>query len=226
MSTTFSNEPATAQLAAGAVTRQPRQGRSRASFERMLAATRQLMLERGSEDFTLQEVSDIGNVSIGSIYLRFQSKENLLHAVIADELDRVSADEQEMIATVLSESARLADFVPLFVDRYYEVLRDHAPFLRLIMARAAFDPAVSEPGKITAHKTQTASIAAIVSFRDEIGSDDPELRASATFQIIFATIARCLSLGSTVESADAQNWTMLRSELATMCLAYLKHAEG
>lgn len=224
MSTGFSNETATADLAAGAVTRQPRQGRSRASFERMLTATRQLMLERSSEDFTLQEVSDLGNVSIGSIYLRFQSKENLLHAVIADELDRVSADEQQMIAAVLSESPKLADFVPLFVDRYYEVLREHAPFLRLIMARAAFDPAVSEPGKVTAHKTQMASAAAIISFSDEIGSD-PELRASATFQIIFATIARCLSLGSTVESADAQNWSMLRTELAAMCLAYLKHTD-
>lgn len=223
MSIGFSDKAATADLAAGAVTRQPRQGRSRASFERMLEATRQLMIERGSEDFTLQEVSDLGNVSIGSIYLRFQSKENLLHAVIAAELERVANDEQQMIATVLAASPRLADFVPLFVDRYYAVLQEHAPVLRLIMARAAFDPAVSEPGKVTALKTQTASAAAILSFVDEIGSKDPDLRASATFQIIFSTIARCLSLGSTVESADAQNWSMLRIELAIMCLAYLKH---
>lgn len=224
MSTSISNEIATAELAANAVTRQPRQGRSRASFERMLVATRQLMLERGSEDFTLQEVSELGNVSIGSIYLRFQSKENLLHAVIADELERVATDEQRMIAEALEASPRLADFVPSFVDRYYEVLRDHAPFLRLIMARAAFDPAVSEPGKVTAYLTQSACVTAILSFHDEIGSGDPALRASATFQIVFATIARCLSLGSTVESADAQNWSMLKTELATMCLAYLKHA--
>lgn len=211
-----------ADLAAGAVTRQPRQGRSKASFERMLAATRALMLERSSEDFTLQEVSERGNASIGSIYLRFQSKENLLHAVIADELERIFADEQAMIADVLAQSPTLADFVPLFVASYYSVLRDHAPILRLIMARAAFDPAVSEPGRISAHKTRDACIAAFLTFREEIGSPKPEVRATATFQVIFATIARYLSLGSTAESADVQDWEALRDELAPMCLAYLK----
>lgn len=221
MSTEFS-AAAIAELAAGAVTRQPRQGRSRASFERMLAATRQLMLERSSEDFTLQEVSERGNVSIGSIYLRFQGKESLLHAVIADELERVSNEEQAMIAEVLAQSKQLSDFVPQFVDRYYDVLRDHAPFLRLIMARAAFDSAVSEPGKVTAHRTQDESVAALLRFHDEFGGSNHAVRARSAFQIIFATIARYLSLGSTAESADVDDWAHLRDELPKMCLAYLK----
>ena len=67
------------------VSRRPQQGRSKASLERMLTAGRALMLERGSEDFTLQDVNQKGNVSIGSIYLRFQSKDNLVRAVIASE---------------------------------------------------------------------------------------------------------------------------------------------
>jgi AcrR family transcriptional regulator len=223
MSTSFSAEAAIAELAAGAVTRKPRQGRSQASYERMLATTRQLMLERGSEDFTLQDVSERGSVSIGSIYLRFESKDNLLHAVIAEELERLSQDEHQMIDAVLAKSSRLGDFLPLFLDSYYDVLQRHAPFLRLIMARAAFDASVSEAGKLTAHKSADASVAAILTFSGEIASNDPGRRASAAFQVLFATIARFLSLGSTAESADGGDWHMLKGELATMCIAYLKH---
>ena len=43
--------------------REPRQGRSRASFERMLAAAEKLMAERGSDEFTLNEVAKTGNLA-------------------------------------------------------------------------------------------------------------------------------------------------------------------
>ena len=69
-------------FAVGDVSRKPQQGRSKASLERMLAAGRELMLDRGSEEFTLQEVSERGQVSIGSIYLRFESKDNLVRGVM------------------------------------------------------------------------------------------------------------------------------------------------
>ena len=52
-------------LAVETVSRRPQQGRSKASLERMLEAAKGLMLELGSEDFTLLEVSKRGNVSIG-----------------------------------------------------------------------------------------------------------------------------------------------------------------
>lgn len=211
----------TAELAAGAVTRAPQQGRSRASFERMVAAARQLMIERGNEDFTLQEVSERGNVSIGSIYLRFEGKDSLLHVVIADELDRLQNDEVEMIRGVLAASSDLKRFIELFVDRYYLVLRDHAPLLRPIMARAAFDPAVSAPGRAAASATLQASTSAILSYSKELDPRTANRRAAAAYQIIFATIARYLSLGSTTESAES-DWDTLKDELAAMCIAYLK----
>ena len=44
--------------------RAPVQGRSKASYERMLVAAEGLMVSRGSDDFTLQEVSKKGKVSI------------------------------------------------------------------------------------------------------------------------------------------------------------------
>ena len=145
--------PHTDKLAADAVTRQPRQGRSLASFRRMLDATKALMLERGSEDFTLQDVSERGNVSIGSIYLRFESKDRLLHAVIAEELKQVVEKERDLIAEILAQSSSLTDFLPRYIDGYSNFLASHAQLLGTIMQRAAIDPEVSEPGKETAQRS-------------------------------------------------------------------------
>lgn len=222
MSTRAGARASEKKLAVDTVSRKPQQGRSKASLERMLVAAEKLMLERGSEEFTLQDVSQQGNVSIGSIYLRFESKENLVRAVIANHLKRMAGDEDAMMARVKDESSSLDTFVPSFVAAFAELLLGHAPLLRLSMRRAAFDPLVSEPGKQSANRAAAMCIGALLEFRAEFGGDDNERKANAAYQIIFATLARQLSLGSTGESVHPQDWHELKIELGRMCLAYLK----
>ncbi|MCB2065015.1 MAG: TetR/AcrR family transcriptional regulator [Erythrobacter sp.] len=213
--------PETAALAENAPSRQPRQGRSLASYERMLEATKSLMLERG-EDFTLQDVSERGSVSIGSIYLRFESKDRLMHAVIAQELSGVIAGEKALLDQVLAQSSNLAEFLPRYIDGYSRFLAANAPLLRTIMQRASIDQAVSGPGRETARRSAAMSVDAILSFRDEIGGHDHKKKAEAVFQIIFATMARQFGLGATAESGDADVWSVTKGELAQMALAYLR----
>jgi AcrR family transcriptional regulator len=205
--------------------RKPQQGRSLASLERMQQAAEKLMLERGNEDFTLQDVSHAGNVSIGSIYLRFDGKDNLVRSVIATVLNRLDRDETAMIDEVVKAAPALADFVPRFVASFADVLRRHAPILRLTMQRAEHDPAVSGPGKASAHRSAARGAAAMMRYRAEIGGRKKELKAMSAYHIIFATLARELSLGSTGESASGNDWKALKRELATMCLAYLRHPD-
>jgi AcrR family transcriptional regulator len=188
----------------------------------MLVAAEKLMLERGSEEFTLQDVSQTGNVSIGSIYLRFKSKENMVRAVIANHLERMAGDEDAMIAGVKAKATSLDTFMPDFVEAFAEMLREHAPLLRMSMQRASFDPLVSEPGRQSANRAAAMGIAAMLDYRAEFGGDDNERKANAAYQIIFATLARQLSLGSTGESVHPQDWRELKIELGRMCLAYLK----
>lgn len=216
------SKPATATLAVEDVSRKPQQGRSKASLERMLAAARELMLERGNEEFTLQEVSQRGNVSIGSIYLRFESKDNLVRAVIAEALDAITVEETAMLATLRSECQTLGEFVPLYVERYAEVLRVNAPLLRMAMMRAAVDPLVSGPGKEHALRATADGTNAMLAYREEIGGDDADIKALSAYHIIFATLARQLSLGSSGEAVHDYDWAKLKRELGRMCLAYLR----
>jgi AcrR family transcriptional regulator len=212
-------------LVLASVSRRPQQGRSKASFERMLAAAEKLMLEHGDEDFTLKDVSRVGKVSIGSIYLRFQSKENLVRSVIASGLRRIEEEEDRMIARVSGNSPDLATFIPNYVDAFAEFLLRNAPLLRLSMARAAHDPLVSGPGKHSAYRSAEVATTQMLHYAAEFAAGDHARKVNAAYQIIFATLARHLSLGSTGESAHPADWTELKTELARMCLAYLRHAD-
>ncbi|MFM5931899.1 MAG: TetR/AcrR family transcriptional regulator [Novosphingobium sp.] len=204
------------------VSRKPQQGRSKASLERMLAAGRELMIERGSEDFTLQEVSERGNVSIGSIYLRFESKDNLVRGVIAESLEVLAAAEGELLTRLAKDCRNLAEFVPQYVEGYAEVLREHAPLLRQTMERAAFDPLVSAPGKAHALRAEEQSTQAMLAHSAEFGGKDHRVKAQSAYHIIFATLARQLSLGSSGEAVHDYDWNLLKREMGRMCLAYLR----
>jgi len=217
-------KPAAKPLTVETVSRRPQQGRSKASLERMLGAARALMVERGSEDFTLLEVSKRGTVSIGSIYLRFESKDNLVRAVIAAAMDDLAASENAMIAGLERDCSSLAGFVPAFVKAYAGVLTENAALLRLAMMRAEHDPLVAEPGKRAAMRAVNMVTSALLHYGDEFGTKVPkvrETRANAAYYIIFATLARQLSLGSSRESVTDYDWEVLKTELGQMCLAYL-----
>lgn len=203
------------------MSRIPQQGRSKASLERMIDAARTLMVERGSEDFTLAEVSKRGKVSIGSIYLRFESKDNLVRAVIAKAMQDLEHAEDEMLVSLEQRCSTLAEFVPEFVYAYAAVLGEHAALLRLAMSRAEYDPLVAEPGKRAALRAVNLVTKAMLRHAGEFGGTDHELRAKAAYYIVFATLARHLSLGSSREPVTEYDWEQLKLELGRMCLAYL-----
>ncbi|WP_246027174.1 TetR/AcrR family transcriptional regulator [Novosphingobium umbonatum] len=204
-----------------AKSRAPLQGRSKASLERMLATARDLMLERGNEDFTLQEVSKRGKVSIGSIYLRFSSKDSLVMAVLEQTMQQLAADETAMIERLKTDCQDLPDFVTSYVEDYAEILRLHAPLLRLTMLRAEHDVEISTMGKQAAARAVRQAVEAFLAFGEEIRTPDPALSAASAHHIIFATLARQLSLGSTGESIANYDWAVLKRELTRMCIAYL-----
>lgn len=207
------------------VSRKPQQGRSFASLKRMLEAGRELMLERGNEEFTLQEVSERGQVSIGSIYLRFKSKENLVRGVIAEALEALAEEETALVQRLNENCWDLAGFVHEYVEGYAEVLRKHAPLLRLTMERAEYDSQVAIPGKQHALRAAAEATAAILMYADEFGGNSPDdykVKAQSGYHVIFATLARQLSLGSSGEAVRAYDWNQLKRELARMYVAYLR----
>lgn len=201
--------------------REPQQGRSRASFERMLAAAEALLAERGSDDFTLKEVGLRGKVSIGSIYCRFDGKDDLVRAVQARVLERVNAEQLAMVETARREARDLVTLVNQLVESMAEILRGYAEVMRPFMLRASTDALVAELGKRRYAEVADAVYAALLDHRDEIRQPDAERAVRSAYRILYSAIARYLGFGSALGSAWDGDWVVLKEDLARMLAAFL-----
>lgn len=209
-------------LSTNDASREPQQGRSRASYERMLAAAEKLMVKRGNDDFTLTEVGKAGKVSIGSIYLRFDSKDDLIRAVHARVLVRIGEDQDAMMAELATRSQTLDAFCDAFVHAYAELLKSYSPVLRPIMFRAIYDDTMSTLGRASAEKLGNEAHRQMLRFSNEFVRPDHQRLVENAFRMVYCTLARFLGLGSSPEAANQGNWEELKEDLAIMCAAFLR----
>jgi AcrR family transcriptional regulator len=162
-----SEEPAWKQRA---VERSIKTAKLRAAqrVQRFLDAAQAIIIEKGTTDFTVQEVVDRSRQSLRSFYLQFDGKHELLLALFEDALSR-SADQiraateshsdplerLKIAVELLYESSRpdpmakrplFTDFAPrLLVTHPVEVKTAHAPLLALL---TELMEAASEAGEL------------------------------------------------------------------------------
>lgn len=201
--------------------RAPVQGRSKASYERMLAAAEALLIERGSDEFTLLEVSKSGKVSIGSIYNRFESKDALLHAVQLRVLEQLDTAMFQRIADAREGHRALPSLVVALIDTLAETLREFGPQMRPLMARASTDPLVASVGKASYRGTADAIKDALLAHRFEIMARDPARAVDSVFRVLYAAIARYLGFGTSSDAAWEGDWAVLKDDLSQMVAAFL-----
>ena len=145
--TTASEEPAWKQRA---VERSIKTAKLRAAqrVQRFLDAAQSIIIEKGSTDFTVQEVVDRSRQSLRSFYLQFDGKHELLLALFEDALSRSADQIRAAVAghtdpiELLFESSRpdptakrplFTDFAPrLLVSHPSEVKVAHAPLVVLL----------------------------------------------------------------------------------------------
>ncbi|WP_207515961.1 TetR/AcrR family transcriptional regulator [Mycolicibacter sinensis] len=152
--TSPSEEPAWKQRA---VERSIKTAKIRAAqrVQRFLDAAQSIIIEKGSTDFTVQEVVDRSRQSLRSFYLQFDGKHELLLALFEDALSRAAeqiraatanyADPLERLKVaveLLFESSRpdpaakrplFTDFAPtLLLTHPAEVKVAHTPLLALL----------------------------------------------------------------------------------------------
>lgn len=201
--------------------RAPRQQRSQASFERMIAAAEELLRERGNDDFTLQEVGKRGKVSIGSIYCRFDSKDDLIRAVQAQVLESVNAEQLRVIAEADAKANSLRELVALLVNGIADTLRRHADLMRPMMLRATTDPIVAAAGKKSYAEVADRVREMMLARREEIRQPDPDRAVHSAYRVLYAAIARYLGFGSATGAAWEGDWSELKEDLGKMCAAFL-----
>lgn len=200
--------------------REPKQARSRQSFEKTIEAALALLQERGSDDFTLADVSARSGVSIGSIYARFKGKDELIrvaHGRKMDDIDAVSSHLFE--ALPMRPEAGLESVAQEAVDRMIEVLRRYADVLRPFMLRATQDSTISQRGAAS-HAALAAHFADVL--RKWPGGFLGQAEIDWCFNVVYSVVARRLGLGSTMEGSGTFEWQEIAEKLAGMVASYLQ----
>jgi AcrR family transcriptional regulator len=210
-----------ASEARAALAREPKQDRSRASFERVLDAATALLAEKGYAEFTLQELSRRSKVSIGSIYGRVDGKDDLIRLVQVRELDRLDVDQASFINRLRRQELPLRELVLETVTQFGKFLRKHAAILRAFMELGASDPVAGEVGKKHFNQALHDFRLLLLERRSEIRHADPEHAVEACFHVLYASLGRYLGLGTMGEVSEEGDWDQLLEDLSLMTLFFL-----
>jgi len=206
--------------------RPPQQQRSRASFDRVLDAGADVLRERGVDGFTLQEVSKRAGVSIGSIYGRVASKDDLVLAIYDREMERIARRQQRIEADSQREGISGRALVETLVRDMAELMLAESATLRVFMQRAASDPVIWQRGAERSHVLADVFETALLEHRDELAHPDPEVAIDVAYRFVYCTLARRITHGPRFESERELSDERLVTELATAAADYLLAVRG
>jgi AcrR family transcriptional regulator len=121
----------------------PRQARSRASEERLLATARAILAERDAEEVTVAEIAAGAGLTVGGFYSRFASKEALL---VRLEREAFEATRQmaARVARLAEEGAPPIELVRELVAEHVRVYRSNGAVVRALVNRSRSDAALTE----------------------------------------------------------------------------------
>lgn len=200
--------------------RQPRQKRSQEAYARVLAAGRAILEEQGVEGFTVQAVSKRAGVSVGSIYLRAPSREALLLAIHAEEMNRLDREETWLVpGSTPPASSRI--HVEEVVQKTVAQMLTNAKVLRAFMRRGPEDPEVWERGRAGSQRLASQFEAALLVCRADFRHPDPEVAADFAFRMVYSMTSRRITHGPTFESKRTLSDADFISELARAVADYL-----
>jgi len=207
------------------VLREPKQERSRRSFERVQDAALALLVERGPDAFTLAEVCTRADASMGAIYNRVNGKDDLIRLIHEREMARIDSDTAKALQTTDLQGPDLRDAVAELIAAVTVLLRHDADVLRPFMLLAATDQQISIRGRKSAAVMRDLFGELLSRRSSEIRHPDPVAAIDWCFTIVYSVVARRLGLGSTMEGAeDAGDWDDIVPNLVDTVTAYLSLA--
>jgi AcrR family transcriptional regulator len=115
------------------------------SRTQLLDAAEVVFGEKGFHDATLNEIAELAEFSVGSVYSFFEGKEDLFSQVFVRRGDEFMPG----MRTILDEAGSSSEKLHRLVDFQVGFFRDHRQFGRLFL-RYANIALVSEPGELDA----------------------------------------------------------------------------
>lgn len=171
--------------------KRPRQARSQATVDAILAATARVLVRAGFDGLTTNAVATAAGVSIGSLYQYFPNKQALVAALIERHIE-------DMNSALLAELSRVAAMpIALAARSVIELtIRAHAidPQLHRVLTEQV--PRVGRLAKLRelddiCHRMV---VGVLVARKQELAIDDPELAAFVLVSAIESIVHRAALL--------------------------------
>ena len=189
----------------------------------MLTAALEVFTESGEAGFSVPAVSRRAGVSVGTVYRRFATKEDLLIAALGrwgvhedatvmagwDAKDWASIEPRAMIAELIRGLSR--------------PWREEAPLMRAWMLRRLRIPRndpVFNSNKIT-NRQATAYRVAVLHHREAICHPEPELAIEFSWRIITAACGRWTAQTIETQYPQPMCWPTMMSNLTDLVTIYL-----
>lgn len=196
----------------------PQQERSTRFLMRVLEAAERILRRDGAEGLTMPAVALEAGVSVGGIYRRFQTKQDLLRA-IKDRL--LTRSEQAMASAMAGELGSLAAVVEAFLST---LIKDAAPgaesLFGVIMEAQGQDPVMKARGHASEARQRESFGRAIRPFLGEISHPDPDAAIDMAFSMAIAVLMRRVKGHG--RGGTPMSWADLRRELSRAMIAYLQ----
>jgi AcrR family transcriptional regulator len=174
----------------------PQQDRSRATQERILASASALLEQRGYAEFTLQKVCKGSGLSIGAIYSRFSSKDELLRTVQEKHIEQLDKDVTQIVRKLAAQDGSLQSTAPAVVKEFCELYRKHQLLLRPLMALGTIYPSMGQAGKKWDTRTKQQFRHLLLRHGNGIKHPAPERAVDTCFEVLFASVTHVLGLGT------------------------------
>jgi len=196
----------------------PQQERSTRFLMRVLEAAERILRRDGAEGLTMPAVALEAGVSVGGIYRRFQTKQDLLRAIKDRHLSR---SEEAMANAMDGDLHSLGEVVRVFLST---LIRDTGgggeSLFAVIMEHQGDDPVMRARGQLAVAHQRASFSRAVQPFRREITHPDPDLAVDMAFLMAISTFMRRVKPDGRANSPIS--WTDLRRELARAMIAYLQ----
>lgn len=195
--------------------RPPQQARSRAALRRLLASAEHVLITDGLDDFTIARVAEHANISVGGIYRRFASKEELIDAVRQDFVARLERAVTEALETATPSVAAVVEALTTSLG---QILAESGRVIPAVWGggRSADAP---EQALRTAAVLQQRFFDAAAPHLEQVRHKNPTTALTVAFRSVIAAGVHRAALAP--RWPDGLTWQQWASEIADLTTAYL-----
>ncbi len=174
--------------------KQPRQGRSRQTWNEILEAAARVFGERGYAAGTTNHIARVAGVSIGSLYEYFPNKDAILVALAERHLERMTLEVERLLAEAQDRAEPIGALLHRFVTAMVSVHRGEPDLLRVLFSEAPH-PSELHACVLRMEETLAHSVEVLLRQSPELALRDPDTAAHLVVQTVEALTHRFVQHG-------------------------------